>query len=288
VALLDLMTKYKLRDQRQIYHRSAEVPFTFDRKWMAVTCSHPDYPNDNVIFAKGALESILARCTQYAVSEMERRPLDAATRQRIDQQANNATSHGLRLISMAYGIDAEKLIFVGFAAMYDPPRPGVGDVINRLVANNVKVVMITGDSGMCRWSRGAVIWLLTFFEEGTALAIAKKLGISNQATSGYHLSGTDLDNMNDRQLTDVIQKVSIFYRATPKHKLSIIRAFQAKGDVVAMTGDGVNDAPALRLADVGLAACFGRSSVYSFPFVTGRSVSPWGKAGRMLPRKQPT
>lgn len=232
VALLDLMTKFKLRDQRHVYHRTSETAFTFERKWMAVTCVHPDYPNDNVIFAKGALETVLPRCTSYAVSEMERRPLDASMRQRIEAVAANATSHGLRLISMAYGIDPEKLIFVGFAGMYDPPRPGVGDVVNRLVGSNVKVVMITGDS------------------EGTALAIAKRLGISNQATSGYHLSGSDLDNMNERQLSDVIQSVSIFYRTTPKHKMTIVRAFQSKGDVVAMTGDGVNDAPALRLADV--------------------------------------
>lgn len=147
VALLDLMTKFKLRDQRHIYRRVAETPFTFERKWMAVTCSHPDYPNDNVIFAKGALEAILDRCTSYAVSEMERRPMDAMIRQRIETAASNATAQGLRLISMAYGIDPEKLIFVGFAGMYDPPRPGVGDVVNRLVQNNVKVVMITGDSG---------------------------------------------------------------------------------------------------------------------------------------------
>ncbi|KAI9019021.1 PMR1-type calcium-transporting P-type ATPase [Hyaloraphidium curvatum] len=243
VALLDLLSKFKLRDQRQIYRRSSEIPFTFDRKWMAVTCSHPDYPNDNVIFAKGALEAILERCTSYAVSEVERRPLDDLTRQKIVKVAATATSQGLRLISMAYGLDPDRLIFVGFAGMYDPPRPGVGDVVNRLVNSNVKIVMITGDS------------------EGTALAISKRLGISNQATSGYHISGADLENMSDRQLADIIQNVSIFYRATPKHKMSIIRAFQSKGDVVAMTGDGVNDAPALRLADIGISMGKGGTDV---------------------------
>jgi Ca2+-transporting ATPase len=224
VALLDFVQKCGLRDDRRIYTRVSEIPFNFDRKWMSVKCQMSDN-GDQVTFVKGALEQLLTRCNRYMVNEYETRALDNAFKQRVLQNADQLSSTGLRLISMGYSVsDAmDDLIFVGFAGMYDPPRPGIGDVINRLVASRVRVVMITGDS------------------EATALSISKRLGISNQATSGYHVSGTELDNMSERQLEDMIQNVSIFYRATPKHKMVIVRALQNKGDVVAMTGDGVNE-----------------------------------------------
>ncbi|KXS20410.1 calcium-transporting ATPase 1 [Gonapodya prolifera JEL478] len=241
VALLELCQRFCLKDERKSSVRITEQPFTFDTKWMSVTCQIED---TTLTFAKGALERILERCNSVLLTDGTSRPMDSAARERIEARAAHATKSGLRLISMAVGTKADSdWSFVGFCGLIDPPRPGIGRVINTLIEGGVKVVMITGDS------------------EGTALSIASRLGIASQATSGYHLSGSDMDVMSEHTLTRMIHDVSIFYRATPKHKMQIVRAFQAKGDIVAMTGDGVNDAPALKLADIGVAMGRGGTDV---------------------------
>lgn len=136
-------------------------------------------------------------------------------------------------------------MFVGLLAMYDPPRARIPETVAKLHQIGVRVVMITGDSG------------------GTAVAIARQIGLrvrkSGDATASGSLdarsalSGSDVDQLDDRALQEAAADVCVFYRTTPKHKLRIVQALQARGDVVAMTGDGVNDAPALKAADIGIA-----------------------------------
>jgi Ca2+-transporting ATPase len=131
-------------------------------------------------------------------------------------------------------------VFVGFQAMLDPPRKGVADAIALLQSGGVQVVMITGDA------------------EQTALSIAQKLGLrvgrggSSSASSAAYLTGKAIDQMTKAQLRERVGAVSVFARTTPRHKMAIVEAFQSRGAVVAMTGDGVNDAPALKMADIGV------------------------------------
>jgi Ca2+-transporting ATPase len=135
---------------------------------------------------------------------------------------------------------SSNLVFVGFQAMLDPPRRGVADSIGLLQAGGVQVVMITGDA------------------EATALSIAQQLGLrvgraGGGVSSSHCLTGQAIDQMTKGQLKERVGNVSVFARTTPKHKMAIVEAFQARGRVVAMTGDGVNDAPALKMADIGIA-----------------------------------
>ena len=129
------------------------------------------------------------------------------------------------------------LAFAGLVGMNDPPRNGVNRSIRRLMAGGVKVIMITGDA------------------ETTALAVGKQLGMpinTNSAVGRAVIRGDELEKMSDQELSQAIATTNVFARTSPEHKLKIIRALQARGDVVAMTGDGVNDAPALKKADIGI------------------------------------
>jgi len=145
---------------------------------------------------------------------------------------------------MDRGSGARGLIFAGIVGMFDPPRPGVSTSIRRLLQGGVRVMMITGDSST------------------TALSIARALGfpLPSPATSAI-LTGLDIDSLTDSELSDAISRVAIFARTTPRHKLKIIKVLQQRGDVVAMTGDGVNDAPALKMADIGVSMGLGGTDV---------------------------
>jgi P-type Ca2+ transporter type 2C len=205
---------------------------------------------------KGAIDAVLARCKFYYISEDSTPGLDAATRNVILTKALSTAARGLRVIATAYSYstinnskpspntaqsstslpvletssqmkDNEKnnLIFVGFHAMFDPPRNGVADSIGLLQSGGVQVIMITGDA------------------EETALSIAKDLGLRvprGLARSAYCLTGKAIDQMSQAELKDKVGTVSIFARTTPRHKMAIVEAFQARGAVVAMTGDGGN------------------------------------------------
>lgn len=244
-------------------------------------------------YIKGSIDIILDRCKFYYVNEDSTPGLDANTRKAIMTKARSTASRGLRVIAMAYGYgsvdspnvsgsggstagssrapsraaspappgygtiggggEKDNLVFAGFAAMFDPPRKGVADSIGLLQAGGVHVVMITGDA------------------EHTALAIAKDLGLrvgrplpsttgSSEAGGERYsgvLTGKAIDQLSKAQLKEMVGGVSVFARTTPKHKMRIVEAFQSRGAVVAMTGDGVNDAPALKMADIGLS--MGRS-----------------------------
>lgn len=210
-------------------------------------------PRD-IYYIKGAIEAVIDRCKFYYVSDNSTPALDSNTRSVILSNAQVAASKGLRVLAMAYGYgstdstkpdpatsqklqngsqtrpsspDAENnLVFVGFQAMFDPPRKGVADAIGLLQSGGVQVVMITGDA------------------EPTALAIAQKLGLRvgqrTHAGSSNHycMTGKEIDQMSRAQLVERVGSVSVFARTTPRHKMAIVEAFQARGAVVAMTGDG--------------------------------------------------
>jgi len=232
VALLEFSNLLNYRDERPLYPRISENAFNFETKWMSVTCKTE--MDKEVIFAKGAKEPILSRCTTFYVSENNLQPLTEEYKNKISNIAQEIAGQGLRILFMAMGTNINELTLVGFIAMYDPPRIGVGNAINTVMESGVRVVMITGDS------------------EGTALSIAQKLNIMDSFSTGSYMSGAEIDELSENELRRIVPTISIFYRTTPKHKMAIVRALQANDLVVAMTGDGVNDAPALRLADIGI------------------------------------
>ncbi|OSC97591.1 calcium-transporting ATPase [Trametes coccinea BRFM310] len=275
VALLNVLPLFSMSDQRQDFTRHSELPFSSERKYMAVSGTHNSQTNGLVngaqremYYIKGSIDAILERCKFYYVSDESTPALDTNTRNVILTKAQSTASRGLRVIALAYGygpvegtpasstpasvaasragtpssgsgLDKEKtnLVFVGFQAMLDPPRKGVADAISLLQSGGVQVVMITGDA------------------EETALSIARALGLrvgAHVGSSSGCLTGQAIDRMSKQQLREAVGGVSVFARTTPKHKMAIVEAFQSRGAVVAMTGDGVNDAPALKMADIGV------------------------------------
>lgn len=264
VALLDLLDAFGEDDVRdRIGSRRFETPFSSERKWMGVVINS-DNSGEDVAYIKGALERVLGRCDTYLTSQGGEVILDENRRQEALSAAETMAQEGLRVLAFASGpIKSDRnskrngsttpasqsdeknpseeiyqsLCFAGLVGMSDPPRKGVDRSIRRLMAGGVKAIMITGDA------------------ETTAVAIAKKLGMPinlNSAIGSPVLRGDELDRMSDDELAAAMSRVSIFARTSPEHKLKIIRALQSRGDVVAMTGDGVNDAPALKKADIGI------------------------------------
>lgn len=260
VALLDLMDAFEEIDVRERSQRVSEAPFSSENKWMGVIVGGGDIGGRKA-YMKGALEQVLARCNTYMTRDGREAPLDDAQRKLAKDNAEIMAKEGLRVLGFASGSVGSRpnsgtihtglnddsdsiytdLAFAGTVGMYDPPRKGVKKAIRSLMRGGVKVIMITGDA------------------ETTAVAIARKLGMhvlpDNHGPGGIVrpvLKGEDLDNMTDSQLAQAIATTSIFARTSPEHKMKIIRALQSRGDVVAMTGDGVNDAPALKMADIGI------------------------------------
>ncbi|KAL9111197.1 MAG: hypothetical protein Q9227_004274 [Pyrenula ochraceoflavens] len=279
IAVLDLLDAFGEDDVREsVGTRVAETPFSSERKWMGVITGKAVGDTTNlhssgseVAYIKGALEQVLKRCDTYLTKDGREVVLDDARRAEATKAANSMAEDGLRVIGFASGPASKRLgvpsrsstpkmqadrghsrfeklrheednsynglTFAGMVGMNDPPRKDVHRSIARLRTGGVKVIMITGDS------------------ETTAIAIAKKLGMpinTNNPEALPVLRGDELDRMTEHQLSEAIVKTSIFARTSPDHKMKIIRALQARGDVVAMTGDGVNDAPALKKADIGI------------------------------------
>ncbi len=220
--------------------RLAELPFDSAHKYMATF--HRDGEQVQV-FVKGAPDVLLARCTTWHAAGSAQ-PLDAARRQQIEAGYQKLGEQGLRGLLIATrtlpagGFDAAgdlsawvgELCFVGLVGLMDPPRAEARQAIAECQHAGIAVKMITGD------------------HQTTATAIAHELGLA-----GRTVSGTGLDRMDARQLADAVDDVAVFARVSPGNKVAIVRALQAKGHVVAMTGDGVNDAPALKQADIGVA-----------------------------------
>lgn len=256
-ALLTASAKAGLwwEDLQERFCRSREITFDSERKMMSVICRSPDEVAH--IYTKGAPDALLAYCNKI-VRNGTVADLDLRTRNQILSISNAMAGKAFRVLALAYRpLDSEEslsinqinnfsfsvpstikgemekdMIFSGLVGMMDPPRSGVKEAISRCHRAGVKVVMITGD------------------HENTARAIGQELNILN---SGLVISGEKLENMSDLELAAVIDKVDICSRTSPTQKLRIVKAFKSRGCVVAMTGDGVNDAPALKEADIGLA-----------------------------------
>ncbi len=223
-----------------MYYRIDEIPFDSDRKCMSVVCSNKK--DETFVFTKGAPDMLLKKCTAVYQSKgitVLSRELKAKILKANDAMAQDA----LRVIAVAYkeldsiaynrdGLESE-LIFVGLMGMLDPPRPETAEAVLRCRLAGIRPVMITGDHKL------------------TAVAIAKELDI--YAEGDIVLTGTQLDQMDDKSLEELASDVSVYARVSPKHKLMIVRALKRAGNIVAMTGDGVNDAPAVKEADIGIA-----------------------------------
>jgi len=226
------------------FTRLGEIPFTSDRKMMSTIEADHENGDTPVVITKGAPGVLLARCTEVRVG-MVSIPLDNAMRQRILAEVGGLADAALRTLAVAYrplAVDEDpaaytelehRLIYVGTVGIIDPPRAEVAVAIREAHGAGIRVIMITGD------------------HPRTALRIATDLGIVGEDAKA--LTGPELDALSNSAFAEAIRGTSVFARVAPRHKLRIVRALQAGGDVVAMTGDGVNDAPALKAADIGIA-----------------------------------
>ncbi len=219
------------------YPRVYEIPFDSERKLMS-TVNGAESP---VLYVKGAPDELLARCTHISrggqVTEMTQ-----AYREAIDAANAGMAAEALRVLAAAYrplqevphkpeGLE-NGLVFLGLAGMIDPPRPEAGEAVALCRSAGIRPVMITGDHKL------------------TAVAIARKLGILGEGDAA--LTGAELDTLDDAALDEKLMHIGVYARVAPEHKVRIVKAFQRKGNIVAMTGDGVNDAPALKAADIGV------------------------------------
>jgi len=205
--------------------RIDEEPFESEKKYMSITYK---INNKKIKFYKGASEVILKKC-KYIIRNNKKVLLTKSEINKLVKINDVMAERALRVLAMAYD-DGSGLVFVGMQGMIDPPRKEVKGAIEKCHDAGIRVIMITGDHIL------------------TAKAIAKEIGLKGEA-----LSGVELDKMNERELAKVVKKVNIFARVNPEHKVKILMALKKQKNVVAMTGDGVNDAPALKNADIGVA-----------------------------------
>lgn len=242
--------------QSQLLPRTAEFPFSSERKRMSVICEvpgrsgHSGFPAEEgqqpnyLMLTKGSPELTLERCKGIIVGDRVQ-PLTQEMRDRILAENNNMASGGLRVLGFAYKLwenlppegseetSEQDMIWLGLVSMLDAPRPEVREAVRKCRDAGIRVVMITGDHQL------------------TAKAIAYDLGI---ATEGDRvLTGQELEKLSQEELKQQVEHVSVYARVSPEHKLRIVQALQSWGKFVAMTGDGVNDAPALKQADIGIA-----------------------------------
>lgn len=235
-ALLAMAAKAGLhkRELEEQYPRVHEVPFSSERKRM--TTLHRG-PAGMVACAKGAPEVILGSCS-FVGTRKGVAKLDGARRERILSQAATMAQQAMRVLAVAWKPDAsvetaeQEMTFLGLVGMIDPPRPEAKDALDRCRQAGIRVVMVTGDHPV------------------TAQAVAKELGLTR---SGVTVTGSQVDAMTDQELEDRVTEIDVYARVTPNHKLRVVSALQKRGHVVAVTGDGVNDAPALKKADIGVA-----------------------------------
>ncbi|HEY7697857.1 MAG TPA: HAD-IC family P-type ATPase, partial [Vicinamibacteria bacterium] len=216
------------------YPRIHEVPFTSETKRMTTLHKGPDGP---VAYAKGAPEILLESCSRHLTADGEK-PLDENSREAIRQAAHQMASDALRILGVAEKrgageSDAERdMTFLGLVGMIDPPRPEAKPAIQTCQLAGIRPVMITGDHPL------------------TARAVAKELGMLRH---GRVVTGAELTATPDEEFEREVEQVEVYARVSPAHKLKVVTALQKRGHVVAMTGDGVNDAPALKKADIGIA-----------------------------------
>ena len=252
VALLVVARKAGLDEStlRHLFPRRDELPFDSARQTMATL---HDIEGQSILYAKGAIEKILPACSAMLADDGREVPCDAPTRDLIAAAAADMAVRGLRVLTLARrryasGVLSDsalesELVFLGLAAMMDPPRKQAIAAIRTCHAAGIVVKMITGDHAE------------------TARAIAAQIGIIKDAATTEVLTGRDLALLDDVALQAAATRINVFARVEPEQKLRLVRALQAQGEVVAMTGDGVNDAPALKQADIGIAMGLGGTDV---------------------------
>ncbi len=217
--------------------RIGEIPFSSER--MRMTTVH-ETPDGRLALSKGAVEVVMNSCSRILINGQEKE-LQAADKGKAMEANKQMGGDGLRVLALAYKaipVQASEeeierdMVFVGLVGMIDPPREEVKDAIRVCQHAGIRAVMITGD------------------HKTTAVAIARELGLLNE---GLALSGDELERLSDDELEKIVEKIEVYARVSPAHKLRVVEALQKRGHVVAMTGDGVNDAPALKKADIGVA-----------------------------------
>jgi Ca2+-transporting ATPase len=230
-----------IHETRLSYPRIEEIPFSSERKRM--TTFHQDPEGKIVAYMKGAPEEVIRR-SSFQLTEDGVRPLSASDREALLRVNHDMAQSALRVLGVAfsstseglksYGEDEEKeMVFLGLIGMMDPPRPEAVEAVRTCQKIRIKTVMVTGD------------------HEVTARAIAKEIGIYKDGD--LVIGGEELAKMPQEELEKIVDRVTVYARVSPIDKLKIVRAWKARGEVVAMTGDGVNDAPALKQADIGIA-----------------------------------
>jgi len=233
VAAEKIGIKKEIIDEQ--FHRVAEIPFTSESKRMTVLCQEN---NTTIAYGKGAPEIILQSCSRHQTSSGIK-VLTKEDRDLILNVSNNFAENALRVIGIAFNpatdinLAQQDMIFLGLFGMIDPARPEAKSAIELCKQAGIKIMMITGDHPI------------------TAKAIALELNILPEG--GKVITGNELSKMTDKEIEDVIETVSVAARVSPEHKLRIVQALQKRDHIVAMTGDGVNDAPAIKKADIGIA-----------------------------------
>ena len=240
-ALINLGSKLgkEILEVRDTYERKSEIPFDSDRKLMST--AH-ELRGKHIIVVKGAVDVLLTRMTHIRIGQNVL-PMTEEEKARIEEQNLEFSKGGLRVLAFAYKeIDSDRpialedetdLTFLGLISMMDPPREESKAAVAECIEAGIKPIMITGDHKV------------------TAAAIAKRIGILNDESEACE--GAVIENMSDEELQEFVPKISVYARVSPEHKIRIVRAWQDRGNIVAMTGDGVNDAPALKQADIGVA-----------------------------------
>ncbi len=241
-ALVDMGFKLDFTPELYVtYPRVEEIPFDSERKLMTTVHKVGDR---YIVYTKGGVDELLKRCNSYIFEGNTKTDLDAFKVQ-ISKQNEDMAQNALRVLAMAYKdldhmpskeemkeIEAD-LTYVGMVGMIDPPREEVKAAVSKCKSAGIKTVMITGDHKI------------------TATAIAKALGIMEEGDEA--ITGAELEEMSDDDLIKRVRHIAVYARVSPEHKVRIVKAWQANGEIVAMTGDGVNDAPALKTSDIGCA-----------------------------------
>ncbi|WP_461810317.1 cation-translocating P-type ATPase [Faecalimonas sp.] len=240
-ALINLGDKFGVEAEsvREQFPRMSEIPFDSDRKLMSTA-----YVLDetSVMITKGAVDVLLTRMNRVWKNGNVQK-LTEDDKRIIEEQNQEFSRGGLRVLAFAYKEietghelvleDEQDLIFVGLISMMDPPREESAQAVEECIRAGIKPIMITGDHKI------------------TAAAIAKRIGILKHESEACE--GSEIDNLSDEELKTFVEGISVYARVSPEHKIRIVRAWQEKGNIVSMTGDGVNDAPALKQADIGVA-----------------------------------
>ena len=234
IALVVFANDFNLhkKNLEESYPRVEELPFDSVRKLMS---TRHDHEGKSIVFTKGALDSITKRATKILDNGKEREITDSDIKA-IYEKNQYFADKALRVLALAYrykdDIEEADLCYVGMVAMIDPARPEAKDAVAKFKTAGITTVMITGD------------------HKDTAFAIAKELGIAEDISQCH--TGEDVDNMSEEELRECVKTARVFARVSPENKVSIVKAFKANGHIAAMTGDGVNDAPSLKAADIGI------------------------------------